>query len=119
MESSSQRIVGDPILIESNGAIFVRDQIAKSHGHDGMDLVGQEAFVNHALFSGADFQTMAENTIETWKYEMKRYWHGKVFRIYRQVSQDEIILRFHLVREGVPNWCDDPEPSLEIINVRT
>jgi len=39
-----------------------------------------------------------------------------VFRIYRDLKSDEVIIRFHMARRGLPNWCDE---GIEIIVVGT
>jgi hypothetical protein len=102
------------VLIEVEGCIFDARQLRSSHGFEWLDPVGREAFVNHLHLTGVDRVRAARSVIETWVAEMRSRWPGWIFRIYRQVEADEITIRFHAVRAGLPNWCDD---AMEIIIV--
>jgi hypothetical protein len=103
-------------LIERNGCIFVEDLLNGAHGFDHLDAVGQEAFVNHVHLGGRDRKKNADSIISEWTKEMRANWKGRVFRIYRDVNLDEIVIRFHLRREGVPNWF---ELGIEITEIET
>ena len=70
-----------------------------------MDPVGREAFVNHMHFTASD-EAAAAGVIESWATELGARWPDRQFRIYRHVEDGEVIVRFHMVRQGVPNWCD-------------
>jgi hypothetical protein len=45
---------------------------------------------------------------------MRSRWPDRTFRLYRQVEAGEVTIRFHLVRPGLPNWC---ELGTEVITV--
>jgi hypothetical protein len=93
-------------LVEVGECIFDAEQLRLSHGYEGLDPVGQEAFVNHIHFSGADREAVAARVIESWIAEMRARWPGRTFRVYRHLGANEVIIRFHVVRAGVPNWCE-------------
>jgi len=101
-------------LIEIDGCVFDKAQLRVTHGHEKLDPIAKEAFVNHIHFSGRSRQEKAENQIQEWKREMQK-WPDSSFRIYRQIDTKEIIIRFHLVRSGLPNWCDEFH-GLEVID---
>jgi hypothetical protein len=101
-------------LIEKNGCIFDAEQLPRAIGYQDLDPVGQEAFVNHLHIDGDDRQHVAEQRINLWAAEMRSRWPGKTFRLYRQISESEIVIRFHVVRPGLPNWC---ESGVEIVTV--
>jgi hypothetical protein len=101
-------------LVEVEGCVYDERQFALSHGYEALDPVAREAFVNHVHLASADRAAMAERLIGSWAAEMRDRWPGRVFRIYRQVEADEVIVRFHVVRPGVPDWC---ESGIEIITV--
>jgi hypothetical protein len=63
-----------------------------------------------------DLVPPADQIIASWIAEMKARWPGRVFRIYRDLKSDEVIIRFHMARRGLPNWCDE---GIEIIVVGT
>jgi len=104
------------MLVEIDGCIFDKRQFKKSHGFEQMDSVGKEAFVNHVHLNGHNKERDAQALINSWTEEMKSKWLGKKFKIYKQIEPHEIILRFHIVREDEPDWCDS---GLEIIEVKT
>jgi hypothetical protein len=101
-------------LIEVDGCIFDERQLSCSHGFESLDPVGREAFVNHLHIAGSDRVRAARGVIEAWAAEMLSRWADRTFRIYRQLEADEITIRFHVVRPGVPNWCEE---GVEIITV--
>ena len=101
-------------LVEVAGCIFDAEQLALSHGYEGLDPVGREAFVNHLHLTSGDRVAAAEQIIASWTAEMKTRWPGREFRIYRDLKRDEEIIRFHMARRGLPNWCDE---GIEIIVV--
>jgi hypothetical protein len=94
-------------LVEVGGCIFDAGQLRQSHGFEGLDPVGREAFVNHLHLTASDRVSTAAQVIEAWAAEMRARWPGREFRIYRQTEVDEVIIRFHMVRHGVPNWGED------------
>ncbi len=102
------------MLIEIDGCVFDRDQLECSHGFEELDAVGRESFVNHIHLEGADHLTRARAIIESWAAELQRRCRNGRFRIYLQSEPDETIIRFHRVRDGVPNWA---ESGIEIIEV--
>jgi hypothetical protein len=108
-----------PTLIERNGCIFDKDQVAHSFGYEGLDPVGQEAFVNHVHFDEPDRKKRIETLISSWEAEMKAKWPGKVFHIYVQEEPDEITARFHMVRTNFPNWLDGELEGMVIKRVCT
>ena len=101
-------------LAEVDGCIYDVDQFRLSRGFEGLDPIGREAFVNHLHLNGADRAAAAEQNIKSWVAEMRARWPESAFRIYRQVEDDEVTIRFHMVRLGLPNWC---EGGIEIIDV--
>jgi hypothetical protein len=103
-------------LVEVAGCIFDAEQLALAHGYEGLDPVGREAFVNHLHLTSGDRVAAAEQIIASWIAEMKARWPGRVFQIYRDLKSDEVIIRFHMARRGLPNWCDE---GIEIIVVGT
>jgi hypothetical protein len=102
-------------LIEVEGCVFDETQFGQSHGFETLDPVGREAFVNHMHLIGPDREAIANQIISSWKAEMKRGWPTCAFRIYRHVEPDEITIRFHLVRQDLPNWCEE---DVEILTTR-
>ena len=104
------------MLIEADECIFDRDLLKSSSGFDSLDPVGKEAFVNHMHVDGENRIAESDCIIQDWISEMNAKWPGRVFRIYRDVRPEEVIIRFHLVRQRVPDWCDS---DLEIIQVIT
>jgi hypothetical protein len=103
-------------LVEVAGCIFDAEQLALGHGYEGLDPVGREAFVNHLHLTFGDRVAAAEQIIASCVAEMKARWPGRVFRIYRDLKSDGMIIRFHMARRGRPNWCDE---GIEIIVVGT
>jgi len=101
-------------LIEIDDCVFDREQYDLSHGLEALDPVGRGAFVNHLHLSGQNASLEADRIIQSWIREMRLRWPGRTFRIYRQVESSEITIRFHLVRPGLPNWC---EQDIEITTV--
>jgi hypothetical protein len=103
-------------LIENDGCVFDQNQLRHSHGFELLDPVGREAFVNPMHMEGENAAVEAESIIESWIKEMRLRWPGRIFRIYPQIDPTEITIRFHQIRPGVPNWC---EQDIEIITVTT
>jgi len=103
-------------LVEIDGCIFDETQMRSSHGYEALDAIGKESFVNHIHLDAVDRKKESEKIIEAWAGEMKLKWPGNEFRIYRQIEEDEITVRFHLVRTSEPNWC---ESGIEIIEIKT
>lgn len=103
-------------FIEIGECVFDRQQYGLSHGFESLDSVGREAFVNHVHLAGDAAAHKANLIIQSWIKEMRSLFPGRTFRIYRQVEPSEITLRFHLVRSGISNWC---EQGIEIITVTT
>jgi hypothetical protein len=101
-------------LEEAGECIFDAEQLKLSHGYEWLDSVGREAFVNHVHFNADDREVAAAQTIEMWIAEMRTRWPDRVFRIYRQFEPHEITIRFHAVRPGMPNWCEE---EVEVIIV--
>jgi hypothetical protein len=101
-------------LIEVGECIFDEQQFGRSHGFDSLDPVGREAFVNHVHLAGSDSGEAAARIVASWVAEMRTRWPDKTFRIYRAVQGNEVTVRFHLARPGLPNWC---EQGIEIITV--
>lgn len=101
-------------LVEIDGCVFDAEQLGMSHGFESLDLVGREAFVNHRHFDSADRAAAAERLIALWTQELFAKWPSHTFRIYRKIEPDEITVRFHMVRPGVPNWCEN---GIEILVV--
>ncbi len=102
------------MLVEVDGCVFDQDELAGAHGHERLDPIGKEAFVNHIHLDDAHRQKEATEKIASWTREMKQKWPTKSFRIYRHVDSDEITIRFHMVRGNSPNWA---ESGLEIIEI--
>jgi len=94
-------------LVEVEGCVFDAGQLRLSHGYERLDPVGREAFVNHLHLTDDDRVAAAERVIQSWAAEMRAQWPRRAFRIYRQVEEDEVTIRFHMVRPGLPNWCED------------
>ncbi len=101
-------------LIEVCGCVFDAEQLTCSHGFESLDPIGREAFVNHIHLGGADRVAEAERVIRGRAEEMRAGWPDRTFRIYRHAEEDEITVRFHVVRPGSPNWC---ESKVEVIVV--
>lgn len=101
-------------IIEREGCFFDGELLQKSSGFESLDPTGQEAFVNHMHLIGDNRVLAAAKTIESWIAEMRSRWPTQRFRIYKFIDAHEIIIRFHLVRPGVPNWCEE---GLEIITI--
>lgn len=108
-----------PVLIEINGAVFDRAQLALSNGYEALDAVGQESFVNHVHLGGTDRTVRANRLVSAWQECMQAFGRGRLFRLYIHRKQGEIIVRFHVVRAGVPNWYEAGDESIEIIEVVT
>ena len=104
-------------LIEHNSCIFDREQHALSGGYETRDFVEQEAFVNHIHFDDSDREVKARNLVDIWEREMRSRWPSHAFRIYVHGAEDEITVRFHQVRSGIPNWCELESDELKIRSV--
>jgi len=103
------------MLIQVDGCVFDEKQFKFSYGFDSLDPVGKEAFVNHVHLDGENRRNESDRIIQDWMSEMKGKWQGRVFRIYRDVRPDEVIIRFHLVRQFVSNWADSGVEIIEVI----
>ncbi|MBY0230741.1 MAG: hypothetical protein K2W96_15750 [Gemmataceae bacterium] len=101
-------------LVEVEGCVFDEAQLALSHGHDALDPVAREAFVNHIHLDSSDHAAVADRIIRGWTAQMRAGWPGQVFRIHRQAEADETAIRFHAVRPEHPNWCEE---GIEILIV--
>jgi hypothetical protein len=101
-------------LVEVDGCIYDEQELRSSHGFEALDPVGREAFVNHRHVSGDDRHVIAGRIVEAWAEEMRRRWPDREFRIYRDRQPNEVLVRFHLIRPGIPNWCEE---GLEIITI--
>jgi len=101
-------------LIEIGDCVLDQKQFDLSHGFESLDSVEQEAFVNHLHLEGEGAAIEADRIIESWIKEMRLRWPSRTFRIYRQIEHSEITIRFHMVRPGMTNWC---EQGVEIITV--
>ena len=119
MDASMQFPQSDPVLTEMDGAVFDRAQLALSHGYEALDAVGQEAFVNHVHFGGPGRTARANSLVSTWRECMQACGRGRTFRVYTHRKRGEIIVRFHVVRAGVPNWCEPGDESIDVIDVVT
>ncbi len=106
-----------PRLIETDGCVFDRKELPNSHGYRGLDAVGQEAFVNHVHFAGMDRQSQAQKLVQVWSKELRANWPHDRFRIYWCEDDSEITLRFHRVRERMPNWYESGSPDVHVIEV--
>jgi hypothetical protein len=52
-------------LIEIDGCVFDKVQMRRTHGHQKLDPVAKEAFVNHVHFSGRGRAEKAEKQIKS------------------------------------------------------
>lgn len=102
------------MLIQIEECIFDQSELQGAHGFEELDPVGKEAFVNHIHFEGKNRRQESEGIIQGWIKEMKAKFPRKTFRIYKNVGRREITIRFHVVREGVPNWADSCDGIQEI-----
>jgi hypothetical protein len=93
-------------LVEVGECIYDTEQLDKSHGYEGLDPVAREAFVNHIHFGINDLYAV-ELIVKSWIAEMRTRWPKRVFRIYRHTDMNEVDIRFHVVRAGLPNWCEE------------
>ncbi len=94
-------------LIEVNGCVYDAEQLMLARGYESLDEIGREAFINHRHLSGEGREAAAERLIRSWATELRAGWPGREFRIYRHSDACEVTIRFHAVRSGVPNWCED------------
>ncbi len=93
-------------LVEVDDCIYDEDQFRHSYGFEKLDQIGREAFVNHLHLTGDSRETKAKRIIQSWIAELRAKWPEREFRIYRHSDEDEVTIRFHMVRQGVPNWCE-------------
>lgn len=103
-------------LVEVDECVFDDEQLSLSRGFESLDPVGREAFVNHMHLAGADRAAAANRVIASWAVEMRARWPEREFRVYRHVAPGEVTIRFHMVRPGLPNWCED-EDLVEVLVV--
>jgi hypothetical protein len=102
-------------IVKLRGLYLIHDQIDKSFGHEGLDSVGKESFINHIHIMGPDRLGKSLKIINWWVAQLMRNWPKVSFRIYQIVSRGEVTLRLHSVRNGVPNWSEDKN-GLIVIN---
>ncbi len=93
-------------LVQVEGCVFDVEQFGLSHGYESLDRIGREAFVNHLHLSGEGREVAADEILLSWAAEMRAQWPTREFRISRQADADEVTIRFHMVRPGLPNWCE-------------
>jgi hypothetical protein len=98
-----------------DGCVYDAELFPRSHGFETLDLVGREAFVNHIHVSGDDRERQADEIIAAWSANMSSNWPTRIFRIYRDIVDDEIIVRFHMVRPGVVNWSDGNDCKVIVV----
>jgi hypothetical protein len=101
-------------LVELDDGIYDVRLLGLAHGFEALDPIAREAFINHTHIDGDDRLSIAERIIESWAGEMRARWPGCGFRIYRQIGPEEVTIRFHRVRAGVANWCEE---GIEVIEV--
>jgi hypothetical protein len=101
-------------LVEIDGCIFDKQQLALSHGFDDLDPVARETLVNHIHLDGDDRQAVADRFIRSWATEMRSRWPDRTFRILRQTESSEVIISFHMRRPGHAEWCG---AGVEVIEV--
>ncbi len=94
-------------LVEIGECVFDQRQYESSHGFESLDPIAQEAFVNHMHLDGETAASDTDRIVERWASEMRARWPNEIFRIYRHVESSEITIRFHKVRTGLANWCDE------------
>jgi hypothetical protein len=101
-------------LVEVDECIYDERLLSLAHGFESLDPVGREAFINHVHIDGGDRLLIAERLIESWAGELRSRWPACEFRIYRHVRSEEVTIRFHRVRPGFPNWCEE---GIEVMSV--
>lgn len=101
-------------LIEIGDCVFDQRQYDSSPGFELLDPVAQESFVNHLHLAGDTAAFEAHQIVERWASEMRARWPSQTFRVYRHVESSQITIRFHKVRPGTANWCEE---GVEIITV--
>jgi hypothetical protein len=101
-------------LIEIGECVFDQRQYDSSRGFESLDPIAQEAFVNHMHLAGETAAFEADRIVKGWASEMRARWPNQIFRIYRHLESSEITIRFHKVRPGLANWCNQ---GVEIITV--
>ncbi len=94
-------------LIEIGECVFDQRQYDSSHGFESLDPIAQEAFVNHMHFTGEKAAIESGRILQSWMSEMRAKWPNETFRIYRNLESSEITIRFHMVRPGLANWCEE------------
>lgn len=104
-------------LTQIDDCIFDAVQLRLSHGYEDLDVVAQESFVNHIHIDGLIRISLAEKLISEWTDEMRSRWPHHQFRIYFEEDPEEVTVRFHRVREGLPNWYDSGLPNVRVIIV--
>jgi hypothetical protein len=102
------------LLIEIDGCVFDGDELQHSHGFEELDPVGRESFVNHIHLQGPDSMRWAEAIVAAWSRELRNGWPHCRFRIYLDKRRGETTIRFHMLRDGIPNWA---ETGAEVIEV--
>jgi hypothetical protein len=104
-------------LVQIDGCIFDAARLQQSHGHESLDPVGREAFVNHLHLTGVGRSDAASEVIAGWADEMQARWPGRAFRIYRVDEPGEVTIRFHTVRPNFADWYDGGIEGVEVIIV--
>ena len=105
-------------LIDVDGCVYDAELFQHSHGFESLDSVGREAFVNHIHVSGNDRELKADRIIDAWRSNMASVFPDRVFRIYRHLTEAEIVLRFHAERTGVANWYEGNEGELLLVGTQ-
>lgn len=87
---------------------------------NGQDKTAIESLVNHIHLSdifdvklSTDFVLIAKKVGDIWATKLKRDFPNHKFRIYL-TCEDDIILRFHQVHDGEPNWLNEFDWKEEI-----
>ena len=108
-------------LTEIDGCVYIREEYERSHGFHREDSVGSESFMNHVHIDGDNHVQLAERSISALVEALRSGWPDNSFRIYHQIDQSESIVRFHMVRDAEPNFCEEGgqfgESMLKIIEV--
>jgi hypothetical protein len=104
-------------LVRSGDCVFDREQLIHSFGYESLDAVGREAFVNHIHLEGENRERLANELVSDWSDELREKWPLERFRIYWCEDVSEITVRFHRVRDGVPNWYDSGLSNVRVIDV--
>jgi hypothetical protein len=83
----------------------------------GAQMVEAREPPNHIHFEGENREHQAKELVQDWIEELREKWPQDRFRIYWCEDESEITVRFHRVREGMPNWYDSGLPHVRVIDV--